>query len=145
MNPKKIYKNLVKLYPEYEFEFRQRDKDQATISTYISSEEHFDDDVSLDIDVFKSKQTVFMSFLFDKINPTLETLQLINNYNANQPHSKAYIEEMSSGENYLNITYLFTSLKSNKLALYNIIGAIYDVTSDTTLEDLQPLINLTYN
>lgn len=145
MNPKKIYKNLVKLYPEYKFEFKQCDKDQVIISTYISSEEHFDDDVSLDINVFKSKQTIFMSFLFDKINPTFEALQLINNFNANQPHSKAYIEEMSSGENYLNITYLFTSLKSTKLALYNIIGAIYDVTSDTTLEDLQPLINLTYN
>ena len=144
MNPKKIYKNLVKLYPEYEFEFKQRDKDQVIISTYISSEEHFDDDVSLDINVFKSKQTIFMSFLFDKINPTFEALQLINNFNANQPHSKAYIEEMRSGDNYLNITYLFTSLKSTKLALYNIIGAIYDVTSDTTLEDLQPLTNLTY-
>lgn len=144
MNPKKIYKNLVKLYPEYEFEFKQRDKDQVIISTYISSEEHFDDDVSLDINVFKSKQTIFMSFLFDKINPTFEALQLINSFNANQPHSKAYIEEMRSGDNYLNITYLFTSLKSTKLALYNIIGAIYDVTSDTTLEDLQPLTNLTY-
>lgn len=144
MNPKKIYKNLVKLYPEYKFKFKQCDKDQVIISTYISSEEHFDDDVSLDINVFKSKQTIFMSFLFDKINPTFEALQLINNFNANQPHSKAYIEEMRSGDNYLNITYLFTSLKSTKLALYNITGAIYDLTLDTTLEDLQPLTNLTY-
>lgn len=144
MNPKKIYKNLVKLYPNGQMQFKEITKGMVRISALDDSYQYFDDDVLLFIDMFNPENTIVVSFIFDKINPTFEALQLINNYNTNQTLSKAYIFEENSGINYLKIEFLFETIESDKLALDKIVGVIENFTSDETLKDLQPLTNLTY-
>lgn len=144
MNPKKIYKNLIKLYPNGQMEFKEITKGMIRISALDDSYQYFDDDVILFIDMFNPENTIIVSFIFDKINPTFEALQSINNYNVNQTLSKAYIFEDKSGINYLKIEFLFDTIKNNKLALDKIVGVIENFTSDENLKDLQPLTNLTY-
>lgn len=144
MNPKKIYKNLVKLYPNGQMEFKEIEKGLVRISALDDSYQYFDDDVILFIDMFNPENAIIVSFIFDKINPTFEALQLINNYNVNQTLSKAYIFEDKSGNNYLKIEFLFDTIKKDKLALDKIVGVIENFTSDENLKDLQPLTNLTY-
>lgn len=145
MNPKKIYKNLVKLYQNGQMEFKEITKGMIRISALDDSYQYFDDDVILFIDMFNPENTIIVSFIFNKINPTFEALQLINNYNVNQTLSKAYIFEDKSGINYLKIEFLFETIENDKLALDKIVGVIENLTYDDTLKDLQPLINLTHN
>lgn len=145
MNPKKIYKNLVKLYPNGQMEFKEITNGMVRISALDDSYQYFDNEVDLFIDIFNPEKTIIMSFFFNKINPTFEALQLVNNYNANRTLSKAYIFETNSGDNYLKIEFLFTPIENERLALDKIVGAIENLTYDDTLKDLQPLINLTYN
>ena len=144
MNPKKIYKNLIKLYPNGQMEFKEITKGMVRISALDDSYQYFDDDVILFIDMFNPENAIIVSFIFDKINPTFEALQLINNYNVNQTLSKAYIFEDNSEINYLKIEFLFDTIKNDKLALDKIVGVIENFTSDENLKDLQPLTNLTY-
>lgn len=144
MNPKKIYKNLVKLYQNGQMEFKEITKGMIRISALDDSYQYFDDDVILFVDMFNPENTIIVSFIFDKINPTFEALQLINNYNVNQTLSKAYIFEDKSGINYLKIEFLFETIENDKLALDKIVGVIENLTSEETLKDLQPLTNLTY-
>lgn len=144
MNPKKIYKKLVKLYPNGQMEFKEITKGMVRISALDDSYQYFDDDVILFIDMFNPENAIIVSFIFDKINPTFEALQLINNYNVNQTLSKAYIFEDNSEINYLKIEFLFDTIKNDKLALDKIVGVIENFTSDENLKDLQPLTNLTY-
>lgn len=145
MNPKKIYKNLVKLYPNGQMEFKEITNGMVRISALDDSYQYFDNEVDLFIDIFNPEKTIIMSFFFNKINPTFEALQLVNNYNVNRTLSKAYIFETNSGDNYLKIEFLFTPIENERLALDKIVGAIENLTYDDTLKDLQPLINLTYN
>ena len=144
MNPKKIYKNLVKLYQNGQMEFKEITKGMIRISALDDSYQYFDDDVILFIDMFNPENTIIVSFIFDKINPTFKALQLINNYNVNQTLSKAYIFEDKSGINYLKIEFLFETIENDKLALDKIVGVIENLTSEETLKNLQPLTNLTY-
>lgn len=142
MNIKKIYNLLVKEWPNISFNIEEEDNEYIELTAETNAKRFFDDDIFIRVIAYTSGSS-HVFFVLDELDPTLETYQLINEFNENQSWAKAYIMESSNGRHYLKIHYAFLSAKNEKDVCECIGYALDDLVSEETLLNLKPLTDLT--
>lgn len=125
---------------KYNFEPLIEEKDDSIIVKCSIKFRDFDDEVLLRISAFTSGEST-ISFIFDKIELTLEVMLRINAFNENVNWLKAFINE----NGYLTFKYpiIDAVIESNVVDAIEFLFKI--ITNENTRKHLDPLTVLTFN
>ncbi len=138
----KVFKLLQKEYPQITFELKNQTAEKIEIQADIVASNYFDDGILTRFVAYASG-TVHVFFTFDKIDGTFEELALINDFNSNAAFLKAYVEEKKSGNTYLELHGVSISAQSEKDIVDVMCFFLGNLLSDSVLEYLKPLTNIT--
>ena len=124
------------------FEQKEFSADKAVITANIVAEKYFDDGILVRIVAYKSG-TCHVFMIFDKLDPTYENLQLINEYNDHSSFLSAYISQKDGGQ-YLELHGSSMDAPDEKVLSETIAYFINEALNEKLLKYLQPLTNRTY-
>lgn len=132
---KMMQKSLVKdMGLNFTFE---SDKDHLKAKNSVTLKGH-DDDVLIDIDVY-ANGVLGVCFVFDKLEKTVKTLELIENFNESNAWLSAYI----TGKGYLALRYNVADVIEETL-MPNLTFILNKLVSDDVKASLQLLTVLTH-
>ena len=108
----------------------------------IVAKKYFDDGITVRIVAYKSG-TCHVFMVFDKLDPTFENYNLINEYNDHSSFLNAYISQKNGGK------YLELHASSLDLADENVMSSVIcyyinEVLNEKLLTYLQPITKRTY-
>ena len=129
-------KHLVKDM-KLDFTFEKDGADHLKAKNSVTLKGH-DDDILIVIDVY-ANGILGVDFIFDKLEKTVKTLELIENFNESTPWLCAYI----SSKGYLCLRYNVADIVEDTLAP-NLIFILNKLVSDDVKAPLQLLTVLTH-
>lgn len=142
MNFDKVIKLIKKYYNNITFTIKSQEKDNFELTANIASKK-YDDGIYIEITVFDSG-TIFVDFVFDKLDPTFENLKLCNDFNENLSFLWAAVAEIN-GNNYLRIRGTICNNEKKEAKIAEDICFLMDYcTGDTVEKYLKPLAARTY-
>ncbi len=143
MNFRKIYKMLCEHYDTIEFAIVGETKEQMMINAFFTLPEYFDDQLELRLVI---NDNFAVQWVFDKMDPTLENYQKINDFNKNSIFYKAYLVEEEDGThtNYLLLDCANLGYHNEKEMFAGIVHYIELLLDSSTLPFLQALTKSTY-
>lgn len=142
MNFTKVVNGLHREMKQIDFEVKDETKDYVIITANIIAKEYFDDGVFCKMSAFKNGN-LDVTFVFDRLEPTLRTLTLLNEYNTNSFIGKGFIEERGDNNPYLVVRYRFLNCRDEEYVVSSILVAFRDLLDDDSIRYLQPLTRLT--
>ena len=133
---------IQKEYNGITFTEKSRTEDKVEITAEIVAKKYFDDGITVRIVAYKSG-TCHVFMVFDKIDPTLENLTLINEYNDHSSFLSAYISQKNGGK-YLELHGSSMDAPDVKTLSETIAYFINELLNDKLLPYLQPITKRTY-
>ena len=124
------------------FTEKSRTEDKVEITAEIVAKKYFDDGITLRIVAYKSG-TCHVFMVFDKLDPTFENYEMINNYNDHSSFLNAYISQKNGGK-YLELHASSLDLPDEKALCSVICYFINEVLNEKLLVYLQPITKRTY-
>ena len=124
------------------FEQKSLENGKVEITANITAEKYFDDGIAVRIVAYQSG-TCHVFMVFDKIDPTLENLTLINEYNDHSSFLSAYISQKNGGK-YLELHGSSMDAPDVKTLSETIAYFINELLNDKLLPYLQPITKRTY-
>ena len=141
--------NLAKLkdliqaqYKGITFTEKSRTADKVEITANLVAEKYFDDGIAVRVVAYKSG-TCHVFMVFDKLDPTLQNLSLINEYNDHSSFLSAYISQKNGGK-YLELHGSSMDAPDEKVLSETICYFINELLNDKLLPYLQPITKNTY-
>lgn len=134
---------IRKEYNGITFNVKNLTDDKVEITASIVAEKYFDDSISVRIVAYKSG-TCHVFLVFDKLDPTFENYDLINEYNDNSSFLSAYISQKNGGK-YLELHGSSLDAPNTQVLCDTICYFINEALNDKLLKYLQPLTNNTYS
>jgi hypothetical protein len=133
---------IQKEYSGITFTEKSRTEDKVEITAEIVAKKYFDDGITVRIVAYKSG-TCHVFMVFDKLDPTFENYNLINEYNDHSSFLNAYISQKNGGK------YLELHASSLDLADENVMSSVIcyyinEVLNEKLLTYLQPITKRTY-
>ena len=143
MNFKRLFSLVSKSFPNIGFEVKRMEKDVLEITASIYASDYFDDHMYCQIIVYNSGSMHFI-LTFDKLDPTLENYELINQFNDNLSWFKAYISEKDSGNRFFELHYAAIGEAYEKAIADAISFLLEELLDDNTMKYLKPIVDKTY-
>lgn len=142
MNFTKVVNGLHHEMKHIDFDIKEEVKEHVIITANIVAKDYFDDGVFCKISAY-SNGNLDVTFVFDRLEPTLRSLTLVNEYNTYSFIGKAFIEERGDNNQYLVVRYRFLACPDEDHIVASILIAFRDLLDEDSLRHLQPLTRLT--
>ena len=133
---------IQKEYNGITFTEKSRTEDKVEITAEIVAKKYFDDDIAVRIVAYKSG-TLHVFMVFDKLDPTFENYNLINEYNDHSSFLNCYISQKNGGK-YLELHGSCLNLPDEKAVADAASYYINELLNEKLLQHLQPLSKRTY-
>ena len=124
------------------FEEKSCTEDKVEITANIVAEKYFDDGIAVRVVAYKSG-TCHVFMVFDKLDPTLENLTLINEYNDHSSFLSAYISQKNGGK-YLELHGSSMDASNAQVLSETIAYFINELLNEKLLPYLQSITKRTY-
>lgn len=143
MRPRKVYDLVRRHFDHLTFELKKDEMSQVEFTAEITAEKYFDDNVYIDIVVYRSG-TYHVFFTFDSLEPTMDALTACNNFNKANAFFSAYVCKRGN-TNFLELHYsgVGSENMTEEEMADSVIFGLNELLSDDTLEYLQPLTRMT--
>ena len=142
LNLKELLGLLQGQFSSITFTEKSRTEDKVEITAEIVAKKYFDDGITVRIVAYKSG-TCHVFMVFDKLDPTFDNYNLINEYNDHSSFLNAYISQKNGGK-YLELHASSLDLADEKVQANVICYFINEVLNEKLLEYLQPITKRTY-
>ena len=142
MNLRKLFDRVTKDWSNLGFALDQFGKDKLVMSAEIVAKDYFDDNVYCKI-VAYDNGCLHVMFTFDKLDPSLENYNLINEFNDNLSWFKAYISEKDSGNKFFELPFASMGEARDKDMASTIRFLLNELLSDSTMKYLKPILEKT--
>lgn len=133
---------IQKEYNGITFTEKSRTDDKVEITAEIVAKKYFDDGITVRIVAYKSG-TCHVFMVFDKLDPTFENYDMINEYNDHSSFLSAYISQKNGGK-YLELHGSSMDAPDEKALASTICYFINEVLNEKLLQYLQPITKRTY-
>ena len=133
---------IQKEYNGITFTEKSRTEDKVEITAEIVAKKYFDDGIAVRVVAYKSG-TCHVFMVFDKLDPTLENLTLVNEYNDHSSFLSAYISQKNGGK-YLELHGSSMDAPDENVLKDTICYFINELLNEKLLQYLQPITKRTY-
>ena len=142
VNLKEVLGHVQSQFNGITFTEKSRTEDKLEITASIEAKKYFDDGISVRIVAYKSG-TCHVFMVFDKLDPTFENYDMINNYNDHSSFLAAYISQKNGGK-YLELHGSSMDAPNAKVLADTIVYFINELLNEKLLPHLQPITKRTY-
>lgn len=140
MNSDKAKKLLLQHYSNLKFEVEYKEGKVNLVAKGVKFKS-FDDDTRIEI-TFKDDGVATVTFVFDKLLPSLRNYELINQFNDNVGFLKAYITERNNNKFFCIESYVYECVTEEN-AVDTVVNMVKMLTTERTLKYLLPITTIT--